>query len=207
MHDIEFWFSIGSTYTFLTVSRLPEIERRTGIRFDWRPFSVRAIMLEMNNIPFANKPVKAQYMWRDIGRRAAMYGLEPRLPAPYPLAEFDLANRVAILARQEGWCRDYVCATYRRWFDEGEAAGSEPNLGDTLRELGKDRDEIVARAMSDRIGQAYLEATDEARAHGIFGAPSFVVGGELFWGDDRLEDAIAWFRKGRPGGMPAGGTA
>lgn len=206
MQGIEFWFSIGSTYTFLTVSRLPEIERRTGIPFDWRPFSVRAIMKEMDNIPFANKPVKARYMWRDIERRAAGRGLRPKLPAPYPLQEFDLANRVAIVARQEGWCREYVAATYRRWFHDGQAAGSEPNLGDTLREIGKERSDVVALAMSDEIGQAYLQATDEARSRGIFGAPSFVVGGELFWGDDRLEDAIAWFGNGRTGGT-AGGTA
>ena len=70
MTQPEFWISIGSTYSYLTVSRLPAIEETTGIRFDWRPFSVREIMIEMDNIPFATKPVKAAYMWRDIDRRA-----------------------------------------------------------------------------------------------------------------------------------------
>ncbi|MCV2872668.1 2-hydroxychromene-2-carboxylate isomerase [Defluviimonas sp. WL0050] len=197
MKTAEFWVSIGSTYSFLTVSRLPEIERRTGLSFDWRPFSVRAIMIEMDNIPFANKPVKARYMWRDIERRAGKYGLAPRLPAPYPLKEFDLANRIAVLARQEGWCRDYICATYDRWFNEGEAAGSEPNLAASLASIGQDMERVVALAQSDEIGAAYLAATDDARARGVFGAPSFVVDGELFWGDDRLEDAISWVKAGR----------
>jgi 2-hydroxychromene-2-carboxylate isomerase len=69
---IDFWFSTGSTYTYLTVSRLPKIAAAAeGVRFNWRPFSVRAIMREQNNIPFAGKPVKSAYMWRDIsaGRR------------------------------------------------------------------------------------------------------------------------------------------
>src|SRR5271166_3505839 len=82
---VDFWFSVGSTYTYLTVMRLAQIERVSGIPFRWRPFSVRAIMKEMNNIPFGNKPIKAAYMWRDIERRAEMYGVPIKVPAPYPL--------------------------------------------------------------------------------------------------------------------------
>ena len=81
---IDFWFSTGSTYTYLTVSRLPACAAAEGVRFNWRPFSVRAIMREQNNIPFAGKPVKAAYMWRDIERRAAMYGLGCRSLRPIP---------------------------------------------------------------------------------------------------------------------------
>src|SRR5215472_8975274 len=114
---IEFWFSVGSTYTYLSVMRLGEVERQTGIRFVWRPFSVRQIMLEMDNIPFRTKPVKAAYMWRDIERRAAVYGLKARVPAPYPLQQWDTANRVAVLGVQQGWVADYTRATYRRWFE------------------------------------------------------------------------------------------
>ena len=65
-----------------TVSRLEKVAAATGVRFNWRPFSVRAIMREQNNTPFATKPVKMGYMWRDIERRAAMYGLRPRCRRP-----------------------------------------------------------------------------------------------------------------------------
>ena len=92
------------------------------------PFSVRAIMIEQNNIPFRGKPVKSAYMWRDIERRAAMYGLHPKLPVEYPLPEFDLANRIAVVGENEGWCAPYIRAAYRRWFEEGQTAGSEPNV-------------------------------------------------------------------------------
>ncbi len=191
---IEFWFSVGSTYSYLTIMRLPGIAAQSGIDFVWRPFNVRKIMIEQDNVPFAKKPIKAAYMWRDIERRSARYGLPVKVPAPYPLAEFDLANKVAILGRQEGWCADYVQATYRRWFQEGQAAGSEPNLSASLAEIGVDPVAAIKRANDDAIDAAYEAATDEALEKNIFGAPSFLIGTEVFWGDDRLEDAIAFYK-------------
>lgn len=97
MNGMAFWFSIGSNYTYLTVMRLADVQRDCGIVFNLRPFSVRKIMLEMDNIPFATKPAKEAYMWRDLERRAERYGLPVRVPVPYPLREFDLANQTAVL--------------------------------------------------------------------------------------------------------------
>ena len=95
MKEIEFWFSIGSTYTYLSVTRLAEVTQKTGESFSWQPFSVRKIMREMDNIPFPpSKQIKVDYMWRDIERRAQGYGFTANVPAPYPLQELDLANRV-----------------------------------------------------------------------------------------------------------------
>lgn len=188
---IEFWFSVGSTYTYLTVMRLQEIVRETGIDFRWQPFSVRALMQEMNNVPFVGKPAKENYMWRDLERRAGKYGLPIRLPIAYPLKNFDLANRVAIVARQEGWCPEYVRNTYHCWFNEGLPAGDEANLARSLDKAGQVLDRVVKLAGSDSVELAYQDATSKARTLGIFGSPTFVVGdGELFWGDDRLDDAI-----------------
>jgi 2-hydroxychromene-2-carboxylate isomerase len=193
---IEFWFSVGSTYSYLSVMRLAEIERKSGVPFVWRPFSVRQIMIEMDNIPFRTKPVKAAYMWRDIERRAAMHGVTARVPAPYPLQQWDTANRIAVLGAQEGWVAEYARATYKRWFEEGQEPGGEPNLSDSLREIGQDATRVVDRAASPEIGAAYEAATSQARELGVFGSPTFAVGRELFWGDDRLDDAIAWHRHG-----------
>ena len=188
---IEFWFSIGSTYTYLTVMRLAAVEANTGVRFDWRPFSVRALMLEMNNVPFAGKPAKEAYMWRDLERRASRLGIPMSLPVPYPLEHFDLANRLAVLGREEGWIEDYVRCAYRLWFCEGLPAGDDENVRQSLEAAGQAPEQALERAESGPIQELYDEATDEARARGIFGAPSFIVDdGELFWGDDRLEDAI-----------------
>jgi 2-hydroxychromene-2-carboxylate isomerase len=200
---IDFWVSIGSTYSYLSVMRLSSVEEASGVAFRWRPFSVRAIMIEQNNIPFVGKPVKLAYMWRDIGRRALKRGLRPNLPAPYPLKEFDLANKIAVLAETEGWCADYVRAAYRHWFDLGEEPGSEPGLTVVLRELGRDPARVVAAAQTGRIEERYKRDTEEAKALGVFGSPTFVADGEVFWGDDRLEDAIEWFKaKAQPPDEP-----
>lgn len=195
---IDFYFSIGSMYTFLTVMRMDRVEDVTDIRFVWRPFSVRDIMIEMDNRPMS-KPLKLAYMWRDLHRRAEMYGFAFEGDAPYPLKEFDLANRVATVGVREGWCGDYVRATYRRWFVEKQECGMEPNLSDSLREIGEDPARVIALAKSDEIGRAYAASTAEARRLGIFGAPSFVARGEVFWGDDRLNDAVTWHQRGSLG--------
>ena len=198
MKKNEFWFSIGSTYTYLTVMRLDKIGKESGVMFDWKPFSVRTLMQEMDNIPFVGKPAKEKYMWRDLERRAEQYGIPVNLPIEYPLKHFDLANRVAIVAEQEGWCREYVRTAYRLWFQDGLPAGGESNLSQCLREIGHSPDRVRGLANSEVIGKTYGNATAHARSLGIFGSPSFVVDGhELFWGDDRLEDAIAWAQ--RPG--------
>jgi 2-hydroxychromene-2-carboxylate isomerase len=195
-NTVDFWFTVGSTYTYLTVSRLPKLEAETGIHFQWRPFNARAIMQEMNNIPFATKPIKLAYMWRDVERRASKYGLPIKVPAPYPLKNFDLAHRVAILGELEGWCPAYVRASYRRWFVEGKEAGAEPNLSESLREIGQDPNRVIQAAKAESVGRAYDNNTREARQLNIFGSPTFVARGELFWGDDRLDDAIAWHTSG-----------
>jgi 2-hydroxychromene-2-carboxylate isomerase len=192
---IDFWFSIGSLYTYLSVMRIDRFEELHGVPFRWRPFSVRSIMIEMDNIP-ARKPLKLAYMWRDIERRAAGALCDfPKRP-PYPLKNFDLANRIAVVGAAEDWCPDYVRATYSRWFGLGEEAGSEPNVSASLREIGQDPNRVLALAESDETGRAYDQATAEAKALGVFGAPTFVTRGEIFWGDDRLEDAVRWHGKG-----------
>ncbi|RYH12079.1 2-hydroxychromene-2-carboxylate isomerase [Tropicimonas sp. IMCC6043] len=199
MTQIDFWYSIGSTYSYLTVMRLADIERESGVTFRWRPFNVRHIMTEQNNIPFKGKPVKTAYMWRDIERRADRYGLAPRFPVPYPLPELVFANLVATVGVEEGWVEEYSRTTYRRWFEGGEPAGEEPNISASLKEIGQDSRAVLATARSDRIADALSAATAEAMEIGVFGSPTFVVGGELFWGDDRLDDALDWVTRRGPG--------
>ena len=193
---IDFWFSVGSTYTYLTASRLEKTAAAENVRFNWRVFSVRTIMREQNNSPFVGKPVKTAYMWRDIERRAAMYGLPVKVPAPYPVKDLDLACRIAVLGIAEGWGPKYIAASYRRWFVDGNEPGIEPNLSASLAEVGQQATRVVERSGGDDVIETYEANPDEARRLGVFGSPTFAVDGELFWGDDRLEDAIKWFRRG-----------
>ena len=197
MRKIEFWYSIGSTYTYLSTQRLPEIANQKNIEFEWCPFSVRSRMIEMENVPFMaeKKRDKIDYMWRDVQRRANFYGFDAKVPAPYPLKEFDLANKVAILGKDQGWIKEYTILTYKKWFLEHLEPRSEPNLSSTLREIGLDPDKIINLAQADEIEQKYLKNTEIAKNKGIFGSPSFTVENEVFWGDDRCEDAIKWLLK------------
>ena len=196
MPEIDFWYSIGSTYTFLTVARLPDWCAEYDVSVRWRPFNVRTIMSEQNNIPFAGKPTKTHYMWRDIERRAAKYGVHAKLPAPYPISDLALANQVAVLGMQEGWGEDFTQNLYRIWFDEGVEAGSESALSEALLRCQQDPRLNLSRARSPEIVAALEAETDQAAKLGVFGAPSLVVRGEVFWGDDRLDDALSWARVG-----------
>jgi 2-hydroxychromene-2-carboxylate isomerase len=191
---LDFFFFYGSTYTYLTAMRIERVAAEAGIRLRWRPFDVRAIMIEQNNIPFRGKPVKMAYMWRDIERRAARYGLPFKHSPPYPVDPENLANRVGVLAALEGWCPEYTRASYAAWFLEGKAPGEPEHLAALLRRLGRDPAAVMARAESAEIRGKYAAETDVARKLGIFGSPSFVAAGEMFWGDDRLDDALLWLR-------------
>ncbi len=197
MRKIEFWYSIGSTYTFLTTQRLAQVEAENDVVFEWSPFSVRSRMIEMENVPFMaeKKRDKIDYMWRDVQRRANFYGFDAKVPAPYPLKEFDLANKIAILGKDQGWIKEYTVLTYKKWFLEHLEPGSEPNLSSTLKEIGLDAENIIKLAQTDEIEQNYLKNTEMAKNKGIFGSPTFIVENEVFWGDDRCEDAIKWLLK------------
>ena len=196
MSDINFYFSIGSTYTYLTVTRILDVQKKNSVKFNWVPFSVRAIMKEMNNIPFPkDKKNKVDYMWRDIERRSEGYGFFAKTPVPYPLSEFDLANKLAILGLKEGWGIDYVRLTYKRWFQERKEPATEPNISEIFQVLKIDQKKVMEDVMKDEIENQYQLNTNNARDNKIFGSPTFVFNKEIFWGDDRMEDSISWSKK------------
>ena len=136
-------------------------------------------------------------MWRDIARRAELYGVPvPPAQPPYPLPNSPRANLLAHLGMREGWGEDYVAASYRRWFLDGLPTGEDPNRSASLREVGQDPEAAFARAQTPENMAAVQAETDLAIRLGLCGSPCFVVGTEIFWGDDRLEDAISWLRHG-----------
>jgi len=196
---IKAWLSIGSTYTYLTALRLRSVVDASGIKLDIQPISIRQIMKNMDNIPFPqSKKTKVDYMRRDIQRRSEFYSLPvPNVPAPYPLKEFDRANLVGIVMERNGRYLEYLEATYRAWFLDGLEAGSDQNLENVSRVLRTSLPEILEEASSSEIVEIYENNTAEAQKAGVFGAPSFEINGEIFWGDDRLEDAIRFTKQHR----------
>jgi 2-hydroxychromene-2-carboxylate isomerase len=190
---MDFYFFFGSLYSYLSVMRVEALAANAGVELRWRPFNVRAIMVEQDNIPRRN-PVKMQYLWRDTERRARRHGIAFNGRPPHPVdAEF-LANRVGVVAALEGWCPAFSRAVFNAWFRDHQAPGERAHLEAQLRALGKDAAAVIARAESKEIREAFDAQTDAARKLGIFGAPTFAVGEEIFWGDDRLEDALDYAR-------------
>jgi 2-hydroxychromene-2-carboxylate isomerase len=197
--SIDVWFTMGSTYTYLTVARLEGLAKAAGVAVRWRPLRNVMVLTGATQLPFLEGTAKLRYMWRDIERRAAKYGLPIRLPVPYPVPDSARANRVALIGMREGWGPAYMRAAYRLWFAQGLGNGDEENLRASLTECGQGQeiDRILALADSEEIVGALEQQTDEARHLGVFGAPTFVARGELFWGDDHLEDALHWALHGR----------
>ena len=188
---LDCYIFVGSTYSFLTAHRAAAFAAAHGVALDWKPFSLRTLLREQDSTPFLGRPAKTAYMWRDIERRAARFGIPFARPSRYPVDSAQRANRVATLAAHEGWCAEFLRETYRTWFLEDRDPGDPQALADTLRRLGCP-EAVAARADAPDIAAQFTANTDAARALGIFGAPNFVCDGEVFWGDDRLEDAIAW---------------
>jgi len=194
---IDLWFTAGSTYTYLTVMRLDATEAENGVRFRLRPFNLQSIFASANYFPFPAGSPKTAYMWRDIERRAASYGIPLRVPAPYLAKNSALTNHIALLGSQEGWIREFTRAACRRWFQLGEETGGEDHVASSLRDIGQDPQRVLDLARGERIRRLWDTETEHARGLGIFGSPTFAVDSELFWGDDRLEDAVSWRLHGR----------
>lgn len=194
---VEIWFEFASTYSYLTVSRAEALLRSKDIEFEWKPFLLGPIFREKgwNTSPFLLDPVKGDYMWRDVERRASRYGLPFTKPTPWPMNPV-LAARVATAALEEPWCGEFIRGVFTAQFSRGDDIANESVLVAVMRDCGVNPAHWLARAQDDAIKNELRDLTEQARRHNIFGAPSFIVGNELFWGDDRLEDAIAWTLNG-----------
>lgn len=188
---MDFFFFVGSLYSYLSVMRIEAAAAGAGVELRWRPFNVRAIMIEQQNLVSRNE-AKIGYMHRDLERRAAHLGIPLKPGMPHPVDPEQLANRVAIVAAGQGWCPDYARAIFSGWMQNHDTPGDPEQMKALLSELGQDAEAVIAQANSEETERAYAAETDAAKSLGIFGAPSFVVGNELFWGDDRLEDALEW---------------
>jgi 2-hydroxychromene-2-carboxylate isomerase len=189
---LEFWFEFGSTYSYLSAVRIEDAE---GVQVSWRPFLLGPIFEEQgwNDSPFNVYPAKGRYMWRDMERLCAKYGIPFARPSRFPRDGL-LAARVACLAsaKLEPWLPEFVRAVFRANFAEDREIGDAVEIRSILDELGQPGAKLVEQAQTPENKQRLREHTQRTIELGIFGAPSFVVEGELFWGNDRLEDALAW---------------
>lgn len=194
MPKLEVWIEYASTYSYLTVMRIGKLADAQGVSLEWHPFLLAPVRNEqVLGHPFPDNSPRTAYMWRDLERRAARYGLPYRRPESYPVNSMRTA-RVATLAAEQGWCREFTERVFQLHWVEGQMIGTDQNLASALRSLGRVPDATIERAESSEVKNALKAQTPLALQRGVFGSPSFVANGELFWGDDRLEDAFDWLR-------------
>lgn len=196
MPRLTFWYEFASTYSYLAAMRVEALAVEAGVDVAWRPFLLGPIFQAQGwtTSPFNLYPAKGANMWRDMDRQAQKYGLPPLArPDTFPQNGL-LAARLATFGGDEGWGPAFTRAVYTAQFAEGRDIGDEAALHTILIELGLDADAALTRAKTDQAVKDRVRATtEEAVALGIYGAPSFTADdGELFWGNDRLEDALSW---------------
>lgn len=195
--SLDFWFEFGSQYSYLSVMRIGPLAAAHGVDVRWRPFLLGPIFrsLGWNTSPFVLQKQKGEYAWKDLERQARKYGLPWRRPSQFPRSAV-LPARIALLGAQQPWSEAFAREAISLNFVHDEEIDAEPAMRRVLDGLGLPSSEILAQAQSDENKLRLRQQTEEAQRLGIFGAPTFMVRGEMFWGNDRLEDALAFCSEG-----------
>jgi 2-hydroxychromene-2-carboxylate isomerase len=191
---LEFWYEFASNYSYLAAMRIEGLAEAAGVDLRWRPFLLGPIFAAQGwtTSPFNLYPAKGRYMWRDMEREAARFGLPCRRPDPFPQNAL-LAARVALLGSERGWGPAFTRGIFALEFGEGRSIAEPAAVAEVLARLGEDPASVVRDAQGEANKTRLKAVTEEARSRGVFGAPSFFTeDGEMFWGNDRLEQALAW---------------
>jgi len=194
---LDFWFEFASTYSYPAAMRIAVSAKAAGVDVRWRPFLLGPIFKDQGwtTSPFNLYPAKGRYMWRDLERICGALALPFAQPALFPQNSV-LAAGVALVGLAQEWGEEFCRAAYRAEFGAGRNIGEAALIADILNTLRQDAGAVLEQAQSDAIKAQLRTQTDEAVKLGIFGAPSFVTSdGELFWGNDRLEAALAWIKR------------
>lgn len=190
---IEFWFDFASTYSYPAAFAVEDAASKRGARVAWRSFLLGPIFAAQGwmDSPFNIYPAKGAYMWRDMERICGAAGLPLKRPSQFPRVAI-LASRVACRFKDEPWAGAFVKGIYHANFAEDRDIASPEVAGDILKRLGVDPAAAIAAATAQDSKDAFRAQVDQAVARGLIGAPSFVVGEEIFWGGDRLTQALDW---------------
>ncbi len=195
--NLEFWFEFGSTYSYPAAARITSLASERGVTLSWRAFLLGPIFREQgwNDSPFNLYPAKGRYMWRDLQRICDAQGIPLRRPSVFPRNGL-LAARIACRFAEASWLPEFVRAVYTANFAEDRDISDPEVVKACLAASGEDPARLLEQAESADAKSRLREQTEQAVSLGIFGAPSFMVAGELFWGNDRLEQALEAAAKG-----------
>jgi 2-hydroxychromene-2-carboxylate isomerase len=199
--SLDFWFDFGSTYSYPTSQRIQALARAADIEVRFRPFMLGAIFKAQgwDTSPFNIYPAKGRYMWRDLQRICDDLKIPLIRPDTFPQNSL-LAARVAIAAAEEQWVGDYCVEVFREQFGKGNSISDDGVIHSVIGRFNQEPQRFIERAAAVDVKERLRAETAMAQEIGIFGAPAFVTGdGELFWGNDRLETAVAWSLRPKTG--------
>ncbi len=197
MTKLTFWYEFASTYSYLSAMRVDDVARDAGVEVVWQPFLLGPIFAAQgwNTSPFNLYPAKGAYMVRDIDRIATERGLSFAMPKTFPANSLKAA-RLALLGQKDGWIGPFSRAVYTAQFASQRNISDTEVLTDILERQGLDAARLLKEADDPEVKERLKENTNTAKLLGIFGSPSFTSeDDELFWGDDRLEQAVAWAKR------------
>lgn len=188
---LEFWYEFSSPYCYLTAKRLADVAKEKGFSVDWKPFLLLSVYQSENRDAPVAVPSKKKFMYRDMERKSAKCGYPYKWPEVFPTFA-QLSASIGAVVHGEAWEADYVKGVFELYFEQGkDISGKDPEpLKQFLESLGVSSNEIFARLEQDEFKDALKQNTDKAIEQGIFGAPMFIAKGEMFWGDESLEEAI-----------------
>ena len=193
MASAEFWYEFASTYSYPAALRVGALAEARGVNLAWRPFLLGPIFAAQGwrDSPFNIYPNKGRYMWRDLERTCAAMGVPLVRPEPFPQASL-LAARVALALEGEARA-DFSRQVYMAEFGRGLPIADRATIASLLAACGVDPAAALERAESEANKAALKAECARAAEIGIVGAPSIVTSdGEVFWGNDRLEQALDW---------------
>ena len=190
---VDFWYEFASSYSYPAAMRIEALAAERGVALTWRPFLLGPIFAARGatDSPFTLNPAKGRYMWSDLKRICARHDLPLQRPEPFPQNSL-LAARTA-LALGDAERPAFSRAVYAAEFAEGRNIAERSTIGGILEALGLDAGAVLERAASAGVKDKLRAETALAESLGIFGAPDLIAGdGEVFWGNDRLEDGLDW---------------
>jgi 2-hydroxychromene-2-carboxylate isomerase len=190
---IGFWFEFASTYSYPAAMRVASVAAARGVDVEWKAFLLGPIFRAQgwNDSPFNLYPTKGRYMWRDLARLCEELELTFVRPSQFPRGSL-LAARIACSSAREPWLPAFVRAVYDANFARDQDVADPAVVARCLETAGQRAEPLIEAAGAEASKRKLRAQCEQAVQLGIFGAPSFVVGDELFWGNDRLEAALAW---------------
>ena len=183
--QVEFFFDYGSPFSYLADTQLAALERRTGASVIYRPMLLGAVLKETGNASPVTVPAKGRYMGVELQRWARRYGVPFAANKFFPINTIRLM-RGAVAAQQAECFAEYHRAIYPAFWVDGANLGEPEVIWAVLDKAGLNADLILARIEEPGVKEQLRLNTEEAVRRGVFGAPTFFVGEEMFWGNDRL---------------------